>query len=251
MNIDNYYWAFSSAAQSISAVIAFLLAGVALAFTMMDRVADQDATLYDVIEAFKVSLHSEMAALVTITGLAILSSLFATYLNPHPGRLRDGVMIFATFMDVAAVLAAVYYVIRIVSPRRYMRAARRAYAAATTTTTTTTPPPAHTQPSSIFFHHFIALEQDIRDYVKRENLYVPNQGEPMISYSFRQMVNALYQNEKITPELRDQLLEINKFRNLLFHGHIDKVGQDVTGKLICVRQTWDREKNRYPNHESN
>lgn len=237
MNIDNYYWTFSSAAQSISAVIAFVLAGVALAFTMMDRVADQDPTLFDVIEAFKVKLHQEMAALVTITGLAILSSLMATYFNPHPGVLRDGVIVFATVMDIAAVTGAVYYVIRIISPRRYMTAAQQAYAAATTVAH----PPVSPQPSSAFFHEFIALEQDIRQYVCNVNLCIPSQGEPRMSYSFRQMVNALYQNEKISKQLRDQLLEINKFRNLLFHGHIDEVGEDVRNKLASVRQKWNKE----------
>ncbi len=145
-------------------------------------------------------------------------------------------MIFAAILDVSALVGAAYFVITIVSPRRYVLAAQSAYTAATAGA------PSPSQPSSAFFHQFIALEQDIREYLRTAELYVPSQGEPRMSFSFRQMVNALYQNERITPELRDRLLEINKFRNLLFHGHIAKVGEDVSAKLSSVHEQWRREK---------
>jgi len=63
MNEDNYYWLFSSAAQSIAALIAFLLAGVALAFSMMDRLAEQDETLNEIVEALKRKQHKQLTTL--------------------------------------------------------------------------------------------------------------------------------------------------------------------------------------------
>lgn len=42
---ENIYWLFSSAAQTIAAFIAFLLAGYALVQTMMETAVQADETL--------------------------------------------------------------------------------------------------------------------------------------------------------------------------------------------------------------
>ena len=63
-----------------------------------------------------------------------------------------------------------------------------------------------------------------------------------MSFSFRQMIDALYQNERISKNQRDLLLEVNKFRNLLFHGHIDKVDEGVLKTLQKVKAVWEKVK---------
>lgn len=234
MSIDNYYWVFSAAAQSIAALIAFLMAGVALAFSMMDRLADQDDTLYEVIDALKRKQHREMAALAVVTGVAIIASLVAVYINPWKSMARDSVMIFAAVIDLAAITTAIYFVISIVMPSRYSRAAQREYAEATEVITAI---PGH-EPSSIFFKEFIDLEQDIRAFLQAHDLYLPSRGAPKMSFSFRQMVDALYQNDIIPKEIREKLLTVNKFRNLLFHGHIDQVDEGVIQTLREVNKKW-------------
>jgi len=243
MNNDNYYWMFSAAAQSIAALIAFLLAGVTLAFSMMDRVIDQDPTLYDVIDSLRYTLHKEMSALVISTGLAILLSLTATFINPYQGDFRLGLMILAGVVDVFTIVFAIYFVIQVIFPRRYAIAARKAFKESTGEVL----PSTHQTPSSSFFHRFISLEQDIREYMQTQDMFVPGTGEGRI-LSFRQMVNALYQNERIGSQLRDMLFEISKYRNLLFHGHIDQVGEDIVKKLTETIQQWIREKNAQQNH---
>jgi len=238
MNNDNYYWMFSAAAQSIAALIAFLLAGVTLAFTIMDRVIDQDPTLYDVIDSLRNTLHREMSALAISTGLAIILSLTATFVNPYQGNFRLGVMILAGVVDVTTIVLAIYFVIQVISPRRYAMAARKAFKESTGEVLPSTPQ----APSSSFFHSFISLEQDIREYLQSQDMFVQGAGEGRI-LSFRQMVNALYQNERISPQLRDMLFEIGKYRNLLFHGHIDQVGEDIVKKLTETTQQWMMVKN--------
>ena len=37
------------------------------------------------------------------------------------------------------------------------------------------------------------------------------------------MVEELYRNEIIDNQIKNELLELNKIRNMLFHGHIDSV----------------------------
>jgi hypothetical protein len=238
MNEDNYYWLFSSAAQAIAALIAFLLAGVALAFSMMDRLAEQDETLHEIVEVLKRKQHRQLTAIAIATGAAILSSLFALYLNPYSTDLRSAVRGLATLLDVGVVIGSIAFVANIVRPGKYSIAAQQEYAA---TRKTVEAVPGQ-EPSSAFFRGFIELEQDIRSYLQESQLYVPSRGAPRISFSFRQMIDALYQNELISRNLRDLLLEVNKFRNLLFHGHMDQVDEGVLRALQKAKMAWAKTK---------
>jgi hypothetical protein len=153
---------------------------------------------------------------------------------------RSTVMIEAALIDVLVVVGAVWFVIRIVSPSQRQRIVRTAYEAAAGSG----PGGGASLPASTFYHDFISLERSIRDYLRDADLYVPSQRKQAMSFSFRQMVLALYQNEIITTTLRDRLLKINRVRNLLFHGHIDAVSTDVCEELRSTKQMWVSEKRR-------
>lgn len=237
MDQDNYYWLFSSAAQSVAALIAFLMAGVALAFSMMDRLTETDDTLSEVVEALRQQQHRQLSILAIATGIAIISSLLAVYLNPTETDLRAAVRVIAAFFDIAVVVGSIAFVVSVVRPSRYSRAARREYA----TSQKRVAAGIGQEPSNTFFREFIALEQSMRTYIEENNIGVPGRGAPRASFSFRQMVDALWQNERISRELRDLLLEVNKFRNLLFHGHMDQVSEGVVSELQKARSTWEKE----------
>lgn len=238
---DNYYWLFSAAAQSIAALVAFLMAGVALAFSMMDRLADQDDSLYEVVQSIKKSQHQSLAALMVGTGVALISSLVALYANPWKTNLRDSIMVFAAVIDITVIIGAIYFVTIIVMPSRYSRAAQKEYKEAKEKIETL---PGQ-EPSSIFFKEFIKLEQDIREFLLTYDLYVPNRLAQKISFSFRQMVDLLHQNEIISKQLRELLLSVNKFRNLLFHGHMDKVDEGVLKELRSTISDWNDVKSKH------
>lgn len=103
------------------------------------------------------------------------------------------------------------------------------------------------EPDHVFFREFVELEREIRDYLQAHNLYVPSRGVPRMSFSFRQMIEALYQNEQITPDLRDRLLAVSKTRNLLFHGHIKQVDEKVIEDLRETRRLWKKQTGHDPN----
>ena len=63
MNTDYIYWTFSSAAQSISAFIAFLLVGYALVHNLMEAARDRDDTLEDLHMALRLSYHKRLTVL--------------------------------------------------------------------------------------------------------------------------------------------------------------------------------------------
>jgi hypothetical protein len=238
MNEDNYYWLFSSAAQAIAALIAFLLAGVALAFSMMDRLAEQDETLHEIVDALKRRQHAQLTALAIVTGAAILLSLFALYLNPCSSVFRSIVRGIAALLDICTVIGSIAFVSSIIRPGRYSITAQREYAVSRKTVV----PVAGQEPSSMFFKEFIDLEQDIRAYLQQADMYIPGRNITRTLFSFRQMIDALYQNERISMNQRDLLLEVNKFRNLLFHGQIDQVDEGVLKTLQTAKDVWEKIK---------
>ncbi len=169
MNEDNYYWLFSSAAQSIAALIAFLMAGIALAFSMMDRLVEQDETLYEVVEALRRRQHAQLTALAIVTGVAILSSLIAVYLIPYQTVYRTIARTIAASVDIGIIIFSIAFVASIIRPARYSIAAKREYAASQKFVE----PAAGQESANVFFRQFIELEQNIRSYLQHEDLYVP------------------------------------------------------------------------------
>ena len=93
-----------------------------------------------------------------------------------------------------------------------------------------------------FVSEFIALEKDMRDWLLRTDPTVVNRVDYRTALSFRQIVEYLYQREMITPSLRDDFLAVNKYRNLLIHGHTNLVPDDIINKLKAAKANWKNMK---------
>jgi hypothetical protein len=215
-SVDFVYWTFSAASQSIAAFIAFLLTGYALVHTMMDSARERDDTLEEIHAALRKTYHRRLTVLATVTGAAVVLSLVAVYFNRPTAPLSGWVVLAVSIVDVGAIVAGLYFVVSIVDPRKYERVAKKAIKEETHAATGTTP-------SAAFFDAFLHLERLVRDYLRQREFYVPSRGVPRMSFSFRQMIEALRTNEVIDRATYDELMDLNKYRNLVFHGHLDQV----------------------------
>ena len=215
MSADYIYWTFSAAAQSISAFVAFLLTGYALVHALMEATRERDDSLEEIHSALRLSYHKWMTALAGLTGAAIVLSLSVVYFNRPSAPVPGWGLAIVAAVDLSAILGGLAFVVSIVDPRKYQRTAEKALEQVPLTVSRDVVPAAE------FFDAFRHLEKLVRDYLKERDLYVPSRGAPRMSYSFRQMIDALSQNEKIDRAFFDELLEINKYRNLVFHGHVD------------------------------
>lgn len=216
LSVDYIYWAFSAAAQSISAFVAFLLTGYALVHSLMDSARERDDTLEEVHVALRKTYHRQLKGLAWLTGAAIVLSLVIAYANRPTTPVPTWAQVVVALLDLAAIIGGLHFVVSIVDPAKYQRAATQELKQVVA-------PAKGVAPSSEFFSAFLHLERLVRDYLRAKDLYVPSRGAPRMSYSFRQMIEALRSNEMITTELYDELLEINKYRNLVFHGHVTEV----------------------------
>ncbi len=225
MSNDYIYWAFSAASQSISAFVAFLLTGYALVHSMMESARASDDSLEEIHAALKVSHHRSLTTLAWITGSAIVLSLVVVYLNRSNAAVSGWWQAIVALVDLAAVVGGLWFVISIVDPRKYQKAAKKVLHETTVSVSGTQ------APASEFFAAFLHLERVVREYLQQRELYVPSRGAPRMSYSFRQMIEALLQNEVIDRQFFDELLEINKYRNLVFHGHVNDADPQMVRRV--------------------
>lgn len=233
---ENYYWLFSSSAQTISAFVAFLVTGFALVLSMMDNLQQNDETLEDIHAKLKNSYYKKIRALAIITGLAIIFSLWMVYLNGGCWEHKWWLFILTAFLNIIAVIVGIWFVISIINPDRYKKAAKEIIKEDKMETSSKD----NIIDQATFMTEFIRLEKSIREKLKGNQLYVAFGDTPKMAYSFRQMVEALHKNELINADEYEELLQLNKYRNLVFHGHQDKVDEIMLERVKNVHALVDK-----------
>lgn len=223
---ENIYWFFSAAAQSIAAFVAFLLTGYALVYTIMQSMLEKDDSLEEIHSSLKKIYHKRLTYLSIITGSAIILSLLMVLINPYDFKGKWLLMFFTSMLDAWAIIAGIAFVISIVNPARYEKAALTVLEESKDELSLTGKMTA----SHAFFDEFLRLESIIREDLRKIDLYVPSKGTPRMSFSFRQMVDALLNNEIIDRIVHGELMQINKYRNLIFHGHVKKADEHMIKK---------------------
>ncbi|MFZ2149448.1 MAG: hypothetical protein WAV28_19730 [Sedimentisphaerales bacterium] len=227
MNNDNIYWLFSAAAQSIAAFVAFLLTGYALVHSLMEAAREKDDELEEIHVALRKKYYKRLTRLAWVTGLAIVLSLVTVFVNRWEFSYKPLLMVLTSVIDFVAVVGGLAFVVSIVNPSKYERTAARVLKERRIELNLSD----RLTSSAAFFEEFRHLERIIRDYLRRNELYVPSRGAPRMSFSFRQMIDALIQNERIDAGFHDELIKINKYRNLVFHGHLEQADQAMVERV--------------------
>jgi hypothetical protein len=239
-NQDNIYWLFSSSAQTISAFVAFLVTGFAIVLNMMDNLQDKDETYEDILTQLKDKYYKNLSFLLVVTGIAIVLSLLMVYLNGETCSSKSWLFIVTVVFNLIAIFLGIMFVTSIINPSRYKKAAKKIIKDYKLETSTKD----NSVDQTTFMTEFIRLEKDVRDILKEKQIYVPFGETPKMAYSFRQMIFALNQNELISGSQLEDLLQINKYRNLVFHGHQDKVDLKMLDRVKSAQSIITEIKNK-------
>src|SRR5215216_1059600 len=116
MNDENIYWLFSSSAQAIATLVAFLLAGYTLVHAMMESIQQRDDALEEIHAALIRQYYRQIRALAVLTGVAVVGSLAMLYLNGFTWPLKQVAVAVAALADIAAIGWGIAFVIHIIDP---------------------------------------------------------------------------------------------------------------------------------------
>ena len=219
MNTDYIYWTFTAAAQCVSTFVALLLTGYALVLSQIEAARDRDDSLQEIHAALRKTYHLRLTALSWLTALSVAMSLLVVWLNranePAPGPM----LAMAAALDAIAIVAGLAFVVAIIDPEKYQKAAERALE-----DQAGEHPHAAQVPSLEYFRAFRRLERALRDRLRR--LQGDGAGPPDGEADFaaglspRRLADQLLQQDAISDELHAEAIELNRYRNLLFHGEI-------------------------------
>jgi hypothetical protein len=239
---EHIYWVFSSAAQCVATCIAFLLSGYAIVITMMESARQKDDSLAEIHAALRAECHTRLRLLALVNAVAITMNLACVFLNRW-GLEWIGWLVMATVViDLVVVFWCLTFVLTIVDPNKYEKVAgrflRRHQAARQTGQVAT---------AAEFFNEFRLLERCVADLLRVTRHYEPtgNAGGGGAMLSFREMVDLLMLTELATSEDGRELLEINKYRNLVFHGHVDETERGMMDRVRAARRRIEQTLTRY------
>ena len=232
MESDYIYWTFSSAAQAISAFIALLLAGYALVHNLMETALDRDDTLDEIHTSLRLSYHKRLIILAWLTGSAVVLSLVVVYFTRVDDPVSGWILLFVGVIDFLAVISGVAFVVSIVDPKKYQKIAEKALEHDRVVASEVL----QATPAVEFFVAFQRLERQIGRYIKDKDVYIPSRGTTRMPHSFNQMINALLQNDLIDSEFRNELVEINRYRNLVFHGQVRNINEKLVQRVRAATE---------------
>jgi hypothetical protein len=236
MGIDEqkYYWLFSSSSQTIAAFVAFLVTGFAVVLNMMDSLQQKDETLAEIHHQIKTDYYKKIFFLALISGMAIICSLSMVYINGIKLPYKNLLFIITAALNTSAIGLAIFFIVNIINPNKYQIAAKEIIDEDKSEFA-----PHNNDVSRIYFmNEFAELEKKVRKILKRMNIIVDEDAER--KGSFRQLVTALVDNELISKEDLYELLQINKYRNLVFHGELETVNRSMLDRIKNVSSSIDK-----------
>ena len=263
-NVDYIYWTFTAAAQSVAAFVGLLLAGYALVHSLMEAARERDETLDEIHGALRMRFHRWLTLLAALTCLAIVLSLVVVFTNrwEFPGKyvivaivglidiasvvcglafvvVTSLVVVFTNrwefpgkyvlaslvaVIDFSAIICGAAFVVVTSHPARYTLTAERVLAAREPDLKLS----GETVPVGKFFAVNGRLERALRKAFQAADIEHGGNGR---TPSFRQMADALLQNERIDADLHRELIVIMQYRNLVYHGHVTTADKTMLDRV--------------------
>lgn len=221
LNLENIYYFYSSASQAIAAFIAFLIAGYALVFQIMDNQENIDEEQKEINYKLKKEYHNEIIYLSISTSVSIILSLISIWYNNYNIPLKNYLMIITDVFIIMTIILAISFVLRIIDPDKSKKPANsileKEFGAITVSVD-----------KNEFITSFIDLEKGIRELIEMYNIPTIKRNRFL---TMGEMIRILKEYELISPEIYETLRKITKYRNLVIHGHLDNVDQKIVNEL--------------------
>ncbi|PHD66630.1 hypothetical protein COF61_09210 [Bacillus toyonensis] len=221
-DVNNVYYIFSTGAQTIAALVGFVLAAYTFNHQFMWNARDSGEGTSEIIDETIRVYYKYIMILSSATGITLIADLCILQVNAvELLQIKPIIYIIVGSLNVFIIIAAFLIALYIIRPINIEEWAKNLFEERLREK--------HDRPELTveigqFLQAFISLEQLCRKYLSENEqiLHVMGMGK---------MARILYEKGKIDGITIEELLEIIKYRNLVVHGHIPKVESDMYSKL--------------------
>jgi len=230
INQDQMYWFFSASAQTLAALVAFLMTGYALVINVMDNTADRDDSWAEILPELKRKYYKKFKALGLLTGLAICLSLIILWTKTYEFNGRGIIFFIIIVLDIVTIWRGISFALSIIDPDKYHEVASAIVSRDKEEQNFSE----KTIKKGNFIEKFIIIEKQLRQTSPEEKLINMGDYDLQSFVSLGQIIVSMFKSGLIDKNLYNQLVQVNKYRNLIVHGQLEVVPEDIDKMLDNV-----------------
>lgn len=227
-DLNNVYYIFSTSAQTLAALVGFVLTVYIFNHQNLRTTLENDESLVGIVDREIEKNYRIVSYLSIYTAFILISDLLMLQLNNVEGWVyKVPTYTVVALLNVGGILGTFSTALYILKPYSLEERARSILNEKSEDI--------EVEDESYvsrgeFIEKFIDLEKKVVAYTEERLKYkqMPNQQRRM---PMNKRFELLYTDEKISRGTLNDLFEINKYRNLLVHGHIEKVGKSQFERL--------------------
>ena len=217
MNTETMYWLFTTAPQTIGALVGIICTGMFYMAGIIDNRAKEEPSLYEIEKKKKKTLYDDLRIVVILAVITIIYDVVLIYLTPKlvsvASCLKCLVFLLFISLNFLSVLGTVIFVFRTVDPGSFDRMAKKIgkdFA------------PGDVEQKE-FISHYMQFEREAR----RLPFIDGNKTTPT-----REIIRELAAEGIISKEDLKEMWNIARLRNVIVHGQYDeKVDKTIDEKL--------------------
>lgn len=226
-------WLFSTAPQTIAALVGFIFAGVSFIFTKIDDRVYKDESITEIAEEVKKRIHKNLKWLLWIAAIGMVIDVVCLFINRQVEDYRISlsgefswyftISIVLLIGNITIIVYAIWYVIEILHPDYFEN--------------TRTSMEKYFKSGSVKISDFIAKYIAFESVLRLIEINLPNRNQGHMT--IYQLAREAYNREYINKDEMGEILAITKIRNYVIHGgeiqgiepNIIKQLERITAKL--------------------
>lgn len=230
--MDNYYWLFSALAQTTAVFVGLIYAGVTFLYGRIDGIVRSDATLGEIYGSIKQEIRRRLKRLLAVTLVAIALCLTILAFNETDwGSARIVVSVCTCAFCFTVMILSVAFALKVVDPDQVRRTARALLAAEKGG------PPEAKVPTGLFLHHYDRLAALLKELARDTRILDRDSAAP--PKTLKETVERLSDMAVVERSLADELLQLDRVRNLAVHGRLkslEKKYDDALTRILSALQ---------------
>ncbi|MDA1634481.1 hypothetical protein PDK11_16635 [Bacillus cereus] len=215
-NQNNIYYIFSTSAQTLAALVGFVLTAYIFTHQNLRNIKESDETLAEIVDETISKYYKLIFILSCYTAVTLIGDILMLQLNNIPyWRFRPFLFTLFSMLNVSGIILAFTIALYILRPFRDSELAKKIFDQETD---------GIDKPikAGEFIEKFIELEQLITKSTEKMQFKGQKRWPTL-----RDRLQFLYISERIDKKELEALMRVIKFRNLVVHGQVTNIERDI------------------------